>query len=110
MDFLQGAYPLEQMVSAGLARESGEMTPLFLDARDEALRDLPQALSLEEKFHLVSVFIDACVIDGELHATEGSLLFEAAMALGITPGEFDSHLDSLTEPVGSVDLPEPEVE
>lgn len=106
--FLQLTYPLEEMVRAGFARETGELTPLFLEARDEALELLPDLLSLKEKLDLVSMFLDACVVDGKLEATEGSLLFEAATALGIGADQFDAHLDSLGDTVGTVELPDPE--
>jgi uncharacterized tellurite resistance protein B-like protein len=107
--FLQATYPLDQMVSDGFALETGELTDSFSAARSEALRWLPELLDLPQKLALVSTFMDACLVDGHLDRSESSMLVQASGLLGITPDEFDAHLDTMSS-VGSIELPEPEFE
>ena len=106
--FLQAVYPVSRMVVDGFSNDSGELTPLFGDARAVALEELPKRLSLAEKLSLVTTFLDACVVDGHLDHDEGSMLFEAATLLGVSSSDFNRHLDTLADIVGNVDLPEPE--
>lgn len=99
--------PAASLRAAGLWDELDRPTKEWDAACSSALRRLPRELPLQDRLDLVSSFLDLCVVDGELHRDEGSLLFVGAKLLGIDAHTFDAHLDSLTEHVGSVDLDDP---
>lgn len=105
--FLEFTCPPDAMEAARFTTE-GRLNRRFREARLEALERLPTELDLAAKLELVSTFLDMCIVDGQLDAGEGSLLYRAAELLEVTPSQFDAHLESLTEHVGSVELGEPE--
>jgi uncharacterized tellurite resistance protein B-like protein len=88
--------------------EGRELSAKFHALYREARHRLSTLLPLEERLALVTGFLELCVVDGELHRDEGSLLWEAATQLGIDGHAFDAHLDSLEEHVGGVELGDPE--
>ena len=99
--------PAARLRQAGLWDDLDRPTGAWNDACATALQRLPRELPLEDRLGLVSSFLDLCIVDGELHRDEGSLLFVSAKLLGIDAHTFNDHLDSLTEHVGSVDLDDP---
>jgi uncharacterized tellurite resistance protein B-like protein len=105
-DFVERTAPDSALAQAGLIDEFGARTVAFEEAREEALARLPVELSLAERLSLLDVFFELVLADGELDRGEGSMLFAAAKLLGITPQQFDQHLDSLDD-VGQVDLDAP---
>ena len=104
--YVAKAAPDDALLAAGLVDEFGARTVRFEEARQEALERLPVELPLDERLSLLEVFFELTVVDGDLDRGEGSMLFAAAKLLGITPQQFDRHLDSL-ESVGQVELDEP---
>lgn len=103
-DLIEQIAPTFGLQSAGLLDMSGRPTAAFHVARAQALERLPRELPTEGKLELVTQFLELCVVDGEIHRDEGSLLWRAADLLGLTPDEFDAHLDTLTDHVGEVEL------
>jgi len=113
-DLVQDLCPDAAMQGAGLMDEFGVLTVAYEEAHQAALRRLPIELSLAERLELLRGFFGMCLVDGQLDRSEGSLLFEAARRLAITPQQFDRFLDEQEE-VGEVELDapvgeEPEVE
>lgn len=104
---------VERLVPAARLREAGLWDELDRPAAAwdracaEALARLPRELPLPDRLALVSSFLELCVVDGELHRDEGSLLFVGAKMLGIDAHTFNAHLDTLTHHVGSLDLDDP---
>jgi len=105
-DFVEKIAPARALRLAGLADEFGALTPEYVAAKEEALERLPVELDLARRLHLLEVFFELCVVDGELDRSEGSMLFAAGQLLGITPQQFDRHLDQLDD-VGQVELDAP---
>mgnify|MGYP000353494945 FL=1 len=105
-EFVERVVPQSALRVAGLVDPSGVLTPAYEAAREEALDRLPVELDMSRRLHLLEVFFELCVIDGELDRGEGSMLFRAAQMLGITPQQFDRHLDGLDD-VGHIELDEP---
>lgn len=103
-ELIERVAPTFGLQSAGLLDMAGQPTAAFHQARAQALDRLPRELPITAKLELVTAFLELCVVDGEIHRDESSLLWLAAELLGITPSEFDAHLDSLTEHVGQVEL------
>ncbi|MCB9689828.1 MAG: hypothetical protein H6738_23420 [Alphaproteobacteria bacterium] len=99
--------PAASLRAAGLWDDLDRPTAAWNAACATALQRLPRELPLDARLALVSSFLELCIVDGELHRDEGSLLFVGAKLLGIDAGTFNAHLESLTEHVGSVDLDEP---
>jgi len=105
-DFVEKIAPQSALRMAGLADEFGALTTRYEEAREQALRRLPVELTAARRLHLLEVFFELTVVDGELDRGEGSMLFAAAQLLGITPQQFDRHLDGLDD-VGQVELEAP---
>jgi hypothetical protein len=100
--------PLEDLRKAGLVDDRGQFGPTWIEARAQALERLPRELSHPDKLDLLKSFFELTVVDGQLEREEGTILLGAATLLGISSGEFDALLDTLTEHVGSIDLDAPE--
>lgn len=99
--------PTSRLRFHGLLDSAGYPTGAFHQARAEALERLPEELSLDEKLAIVTAFLELCIVDGEIHRDEGSLMYLSSRLLGVTSQQFDLHLDSLTEHVGAVELDAP---
>jgi uncharacterized tellurite resistance protein B-like protein len=99
--------PPDRLRAAGLVDEAGAGTPRGEALRQRALDELPSRLSLEARCALITQLVELCVVDGQIDRAEGSLLFTASQLLGLRTSEFDAHLDTLTEHVGSIDLDQP---
>ena len=74
---------------------AGGFTPAYRDAYTEAMRELPNVLSLEDKLGLVTIFHRTCMADGELVQAELLVLREAAEALGVPLNVLSKHLEGL---------------
>lgn len=88
-------FPDAHLQALGFLDEDGGTTPAFKDAYLEAMRELPNRLSLDEKLALVTVFHRASMADGELLQAELLVMREAAEVLGIPVGVLSRHLDGL---------------
>jgi len=98
--------PHSRLKEAGLLDGTGMPTEAWLAVRDEAIRELPLRLALDEKLKILTNLVKMAVVDDDLHRDEGSLLYASAEVLGVTPRQFDRHLDTLTEHVGTVEIEE----
>jgi uncharacterized tellurite resistance protein B-like protein len=104
--WIQDLCPDAAMQGAGLMDEFGVLTVAYEEAHGAALRRLPVELTLAERLDLLLGFFGLCLVDGHLDRSEGSLLYESARRLGITPQQFDWFLDDQQD-VGAVDLDAP---
>ena len=96
--------PRGLLESAGLFDANGTPTRAYEEARKQALDLLPARLPLDRKLAIVTRLLQLCVVDGHLHRDESSLLWFAAQLLGVSHADFDRHLDTLTDHVGTVYL------
>ena len=85
----------EGLRSHGFVDRRGEFTAAFRDAYTEAMRELPNRLSLDEKLDLVTIFHRTCLADGELVQAELLVLREGAEALGVPLHVLSGHLEGL---------------
>ncbi|MCB9685367.1 MAG: TerB family tellurite resistance protein [Alphaproteobacteria bacterium] len=95
LKLLAQAFPDDQLRSYGFIDGHGEFTATFKDAYTEAMRELPNQLTLEEKLDLVTVFHRTCMADGELVQAELLVLREGAEALGVPLHVLSKHLEGL---------------
>lgn len=92
---LTSVFPRALLQAYGLMDAQAEYTPLYHRSYREAVRVLPEALSLEEKLELVTVFHAFCMADEELKQAELLVLREAAEALGVNVRQLSRHLHRL---------------
>lgn len=100
--------PPAALRAAGFVDERGELTAWFHTRRVEARERLPNELRTLHRLDLVTELLELCIVDGQLHRDEGSLLLRAARELAIDAHTLNAHLDTLHEHVGQVDLGDPE--
>lgn len=96
----------------GLMAEDGTLTAAWVERLEHARQILPDRLAQADKLEMITSFVQMAVIDGDLHHDEGVLLLEAATALGVSPEDFDAHLDGLDQVgfVESADLEDTETD
>lgn len=92
---LNRVFPLPLLQAFGLYDDEGNFTERYHHAYREAVRVLPEALDLDAKLALVTVFHDVCMADEALVQAELLVLREAAEALGITVRQLSQHLATL---------------
>lgn len=95
LKLLAQVFPDAHLAALGFLDEDGETTAAFKDAYLEAMRELPNRLSLDEKLELVTVFHRASMADGELLQAELLVMREAAEVLGIPLAVLSRHLEGL---------------
>lgn len=100
--------PPEALRAAGFVDDEGGLTAWFHTRRIEAAERLSTELRTLHRLDLITEFLELCVVDGQLHRDESSLLVRVARELGIEPHVLNAHLDTLDEHVGNVDVGEPE--
>ena len=88
-------FPDSVLEGYGLVGPAGELTPEWDQARMGAIKHLHQALTLDEKLELVTVFHEVCMADQELVQSELLVLREAAEALGVGVRDLSDHLKTL---------------
>ena len=97
LSFLHGEFPPDLLRTTGFIDPSGRLTPVFLDARDEALRDLPSRLTQGQKLALLDLLIGAAASDGVLAAEEADVLFDVARSLSVEGDGWRRRLDQLLD-------------
>lgn len=107
VQFIEQSYPMRLLQLHGFIGPDGVFTDAFEDQVRLARVVLREQLAIQDRLALVSVFMDAAVADDDFHPGEGSVLVEAAQALGISSEKLFDHLGTLRA-VGSVALPDPE--
>jgi uncharacterized tellurite resistance protein B-like protein len=100
--------PPADLRAAGFLDDQGHLTAWFHTRRTEARERLSRELRALHRLDLITEFLELCLVDGELHLSEGSLLLRAAHELGIDGHTLNAHLDTLHEHVGQVDVGDPE--
>ncbi len=95
LKLLAQAFPDDRLRSLGFLDDAGGYTRAYKQAYTEAIRELPDVLSLEDKLDLVTIFHRTCMADGELVQAELLVLREAAEALGVPLNVLSGHLDGL---------------
>lgn len=93
--FLEQTFPRALMLESGFIDDVGGKTPLYADALDEALIELPDRLTLGEKLCIVELFVDATIADGVFRHSESEVLQQAAIMLGVTTDEWSQHLGQM---------------
>ena len=99
--------PADELRAAGFVDEEGRLTAWFHTRRVEARERLCRELRMRDRLELITELLELCVVDGELHRDEGSLLLTAARELEIDGHMLNAHLDTL-DSVGNVDVDDPE--
>lgn len=100
--YLAEVFPLELLARLGFVDGSGARTAAFDEARDLALVELPDRLTLGEKLGLVELLVGAAAADGLLTAQEVDALSAAARMLGVGDAAWAEHLDGLLRGGGVV--------
>lgn len=100
--------PPDELRAAGFLDASGQLTSWFHTRRAEAREVLRRELRTLHRLDLLTELLELCLVDGQLHRDEGSLLLRAARELAIDTHTLNAHLDTLDQVVGTVDLGEPE--
>jgi uncharacterized tellurite resistance protein B-like protein len=95
LKLLSQVFPDEELRALGFLDAEGGSTQAYKDAYLEAMRELPNRLSLDEKLELVSVFHRTSMADGELMQAELLVMREAAEVLGIPLSVLSKHLEQL---------------
>ncbi len=88
-------FPNDLLRSFYLVDEMANPTATFQKMSREAIAVLPDALTLEEKLELVTVFHEVCMADEELSQAELLVLREASEALGVPVRDLSQHLSML---------------
>lgn len=70
----------------------GRATPIYEQAYQRALVELPQVLNREEKLQLLTLFHRVGWADGQLTLPEIQVIAEAAELMGLTVGDLRGHL------------------
>ncbi len=102
--FLEQRFPAALLVKLGFLTAQGTFTELFQQATSEALLELPRRLTLEEKFGMIDLLLDAALADDEFHPSEGIVLEHAARLLGVASEDLDRHLSTRRGQVGDIEL------
>ena len=93
--YLSEVFPPELLTRLGFLDGTGERTSDFDEARDLALVELPERLTLGEKLGLIELLVGAAAADGLLTAQEVDALSATARMLGVSDAAWAEHLDSL---------------
>jgi len=88
-------FPNDLLKSFYLLDEMSNPTATFKKMSREAVAVLPEALTIEEKLEIVTVFHEVCMADDELAQSELLVLREASEALGVPSHELSAHLATL---------------
>ena len=95
--YLSDVFPRELLARLDFVDEAGTRTAAFDEARDLALVELPERLTLGEKLGLIELLVGACAADGLLTAQEVDALSATARMLGVGDAAWSEHLDELLE-------------
>ena len=93
--YLSEVFPRELLARLGFVDATGARTESFDEARDEALVELPERLTVGEKLGLVELLVGAAAADGLLTAQEVDAVSAAARMLGVGDAAWSEHLDGL---------------
>ena len=100
--YLAEVFPRALLARLGFVDAHGERTPAFDEAREVALLELPDRLTLGEKLGLVELLVGAAAADGLLTAPEVDALSAAARMLGVSDAAWAEHHDALLRGGGVV--------
>lgn len=95
LKLLSQVFPDATLQRMGFMDLEGGLTDQYRKAYTQAMRELPNALELDDKLELVTLFHRTCMADGELMQAELLVLREAAEVLGIPLTVLSRHLDGL---------------
>ncbi|MCB9678376.1 MAG: hypothetical protein H6737_24955 [Alphaproteobacteria bacterium] len=95
MRLLMLVFPDRLMRNCRFLGPDTRLTEAYHRAYVEAVRVLPIILDTEQKLELVTLFHRTCVVDGELHPKELTVLRNAAKTLDIAAPVLKRHLTSL---------------
>lgn len=100
LDYLDAVFPKALLRKLGFIDGSDQLTPAFEEARDAALYELPDRLTLGEKLGLVELLVGASAADGLLTAEEVDALAASAGMLGVPTEAWSDHLEQLLKQGG----------
>lgn len=92
---LMMVFPDELMRTCRFLGPDTELTEAFHRAHVEAMRVLPKILDKDQKLELITLFHRTCVVDGELHPKEITVLKQSAKALQLEAEVFSAHVKGL---------------
>ena len=95
LKLLSQAFPDDALRELGFLDAQGGFTPAYKEAYTEAIRELPNRLTLDDKLALISIFHKTSMADGELLQAELLIMREAAEILGIPLAVLSRHLEGL---------------
>jgi hypothetical protein len=95
LDYLEQVFPIDGLRGFGFVDGAGRLTPAFEEARDLALIELPERLTLGEKLGIVEIVAEASAADGVLTAEEADTLAAVARMLAIPDRAWRDHLDGM---------------
>jgi hypothetical protein len=95
LTYLAEVFPPDLLIRLEFLDGAGARTAAFDEARDLALVELPERLTLGEKLALVELLVGAAASDGVLTAQEVDALSAAARMLAVPDVAWEGHLDAL---------------
>lgn len=95
IEFLMRLFPDSVLRACGFLDEQTRLTDTARAWSDQARTALAKQLTTEQKLELVSLFHEACMVDGEMHPSEIRQLMQAAGDLGLSRDVVFAHIGSL---------------
>jgi uncharacterized tellurite resistance protein B-like protein len=102
MKLLMMVFPDRLMRNCRFLGPDTKLTEAYHRAHVEAVRVLPRILDTQQKLDLIALFHRTCVVDGELHPKEMTVMRRAAQVLEVDPTLLRVHLKGLNSSLTSL--------
>lgn len=96
LKFYGQIFPRALLREFGFLDDADNFTPAFEEAQNRAIETLPQSISTEEKFELLTLIHGASLADDDLGEQELVELRKAGDLLGLSPTEFTNLIAELS--------------
>lgn len=93
--WIHAMFPFDRLLERGLVDRHGKVTPLLDELRHQALIELPERLSADQKLSLVRIVAHASAADGVLAPEEADTIAAVARMLGVPDRLWLSMIDDL---------------
>jgi len=95
IEFLMKLFPDSVLRACGFVDEHTQLTDTARTWSERARTALATQLTTEQKLSLITIFHEACMVDGEMHPSEIRQLMRAARDLGLSRDVVFAHIGSL---------------
>lgn len=102
MKLLMMVFPDRLMRNCRFVGPDTRLTEAYHRAHVEAVRVLPKVLDTQQRLDLITLFHRTCVVDGELHPKELTVMRAAARVLEVDPTLLKIHLKGLNSSLTSL--------